>query len=725
MTPRGGCQSHPTMFSFRDTAPLFSPRSVAVVGASQNPSFVTDILRNLAARGFGGKVVAVNPRYREVHGVDCYPRLVDVPHDVDLVVVGVASSRIDPVLADCEHKRVRGLVVVSSGFADQGDEEGMARQGRLAAWAGQHGVSVCGPNCLGLLNAWNGLVALPTPFEQVVPGHIGAILQSGMLAPSLLMPLFARGIGVSRVVTTGNQANLDIADYLAGLVDDESTRVIACYVEGIQRPDAFLQACELAAEANKPIVMIKAGRSDGARRAAMAHTGSLVGSDDVVDAVLSKHGVIRVFSIDQLIETAAALHARPWPRGRRVAYVSPSGGASSIASDLAHSCGLEFPQLSPALSQAIAAVVPEFGSVGNPLDLTGQSSYRPDVLEGAFNALCDSGEFDVVVWGRDFPAGHDRQTDFARTVEACIERYPEVRFLMAAVVSGHMYPSFNPAARLEERTTSFGGIPFLQGGEIALRAIAHLLDYAEFQRARADHSVQVQQGAGDKPCADRRMTDLTDPGGIRTLLAEYGIRTPREWIVTTAEQAAACAGQVDGPLAMKVVSAQVQHKTEVGGVLLGVRGADAVREGFAQIHRKVSAAAPEASITGVAIQEMAAPGVEMILGMTRDAQFGQTIAIGFGGIWVEILKDVQLLVPPLGRTEVAQAIGRLRGRALLQGPRGTEPSDEEALIEAVLAFTRLCAGLGDRVEAVEINPLIVHAKGRGATAVDFLAIARE
>lgn len=725
MMPRADHRSDPIMSPFRDTAPLFSPRSVAVVGASQNPSFVTDILRNLAVRGFSGQVVAINPRYREVHGVDCYPRLVDVPHDIDLVVAGVASSRIDPVLADCEQKGVRGLVVVSSGFADQGDEEGLARQDRLAGWAGQHGVSVCGPNCLGLLNAWNGLVALPTPFEQVVPGHIGAILQSGMLAPSLLMPLFARGIGVSRVVTTGNQANLDIADYLAGMVRDDSTRVIACYVEGISRPDAFLRACDLAAEANKPVVMIKAGRSEGARRAAMAHTGSLVGSDDVVDAVLRKHGVIRVCSIDQLIETAAALHSGRWPKGRRVAYVSPSGGASSIASDLAQACGLDFPQLSSGLSQTIAAVVPEFGSVGNPLDLTGQSSYRPDVLEGAFNALCDSGEFDVVVWGRDFPAGHDRDTDFARTVQACIERHPDVCFLMASVVGGHMYPSFNPAAQLKERVTSFGGIPFLQGGEAALRAVAHLLEYAQFQRTRQGLAAQEQQNPDSRHRVDHGSIDLADPQSTMRLLAHYGVRTPREWVASSAEEAAACAEQVGGPVALKVVSEQVQHKTEVGGVLLGVRGVDAVREAFARIHRNVASAAPQASIDGISVQEMARPGVEMILGMTRDAQFGQTIAIGFGGIWVEILKDVQLLVPPLDRDEVAQAIARLRGQALLHGPRGSDPSDEEALIQAVLAFTRLCADLGDRVEAVEINPLIVHARGQGATAVDFLAITRQ
>lgn len=710
---------------FRDTSPLFSPRSVAVVGASRNPSFVSDILRNLASRGFAGGLAAVNARYSEVHGVPSYPSLRDVPFEVDLVIVGVNSSRIASVLADCELKTVKGMVIVSSGFADQGNEEGRARQDMLACWAKRHGVSVGGPNCLGLLNAWNGLVALPTPFLEVVPGSIGAILQSGMLAPSLLMPLFARGIGVSRVVTTGNQVNLDIADYLVGMVNDVKTRVITCYVEEIRRPDEFLRACDMAAAANKPVVMIKAGRSEGARRAALAHTGSLVGSDDVVDAVLRKHGVIRVFSLDQMIETAAALHCQKWPAGRRIAYASPSGGASSVVSDLAPECGVEFPLLSGSLAERIATIVPEFGSVGNPLDLTGQSSYLPHVLEGAFDALAGSGEFDVIVWGRDFPAGHDRKTPFANTVERCIQKYPDVVFLMASIVGGHMFAAFNPAVEMEDRVTSFGGVPFLQGGETSLRAIAHLLDYSAFQRARCrerEYSVEpaVKSGGRGDPAPDSPAASTS----ARQMLAQYGIRTPREWIVTTPDEAATCAQQVGGPVALKVISDQVPHKTDAGGVLLRLEGVGEVRSGFTKIHESVMAAVPDACIAGISVQEMAKPGVEMILGMTRDAQFGQTIAVGFGGIWVEILKDVRLLVPPLDRPGVAQAIARLRGHALLRGPRGTPPADEEALIDAVLAFTRLCADLGDEVEAAEINPLIVHARGEGATAVDFLVVSR-
>jgi len=692
---------------------LLRPRSVAVVGASPNPSFVSMALRNLLRYGYTGKVVAVNPRYDTVEEAPCYPSLLDVPHAVDLVVVGVAAARVPALLEECERKQVGALDIISSGFAETGPE-GAKRQAELSAWAERTGIVVGGPNCLGLMHVPSGMIALPTSFGKPLAGSVGVVLQSGMMAPTVLFPLFARGIGVTFAVTSGNEADVEAADYIRYFVEDDETRVIGCFAEQIKTPARFIEACEAAAERQKPIVMLKIGRSEAARRAALAHTGSMVGSDDVTDAVLRKLGVSRVSGVDEMLEQLAVFHAPRLPRGGGVAAVIVSGGAAGLLSDLAPECDISFTKLPPETEQGLREVVPEFGNVGNPLDVTGQAVFQTQILERCLDLLAEAPGVDVVVYGRSHPARLDAAAPVGRALAMAAVRRPDTVFLAMALVGGHYYPSQSPDVPIAEPVDGLSGVPFLQGSEYGLRAIAALIRYADFLRtrsavlpdARPRRDVSVPRG---RPLSERES---------KAILAEYGIPVTRERLCMTLEDATAAAAALGYPVVLKLEAPGLVHKTEVGAVLLGLADDAALRAGFAQLQ-----ALPVPGASRVLVQEMVAGGVEVLLGMTRDPQFGPVIAIGLGGILVEILEDVQLLMPPISERDARDALRKLRGVQLLHGARGRPPADIDALVDTMLRFSDLCLDLQDAVEAIDINPLVVLPNG--VRAVDALVVPKE
>jgi acetyltransferase len=707
---------------------LLRPRSVAVVGASPNPSFVSWILKNLLRYGYPGSVVAVNPRYPRVLDAPCYPSVLEVPEPLDLVVVGVAQRSVPAVLEQCAARGVGAVDIVSSGFAEMSGGEGRRRQAELADWAARTGIPVAGPNCLGLMNATIGMVALPTVFENLIPGAVGAVLQSGMMAPSVLVPLLSRSIGLTVAVTTGNEADLETADYIEYLAHDEATRVIACFTEQFKTPERFVAACEAAAARGKPIVMLKIGRSEGGRRAALAHTGSLVGADGVVDAVLGKLGVTRVRSVDELLEAVAVFHARTLPRGSGVGAVIVSGGAVGLLSDLGADCGVSFPPLPEATATRLRTVVPEYGSVGNPLDITGQGVYDTAILEQALDAMAEAGNVDVIVYARGFPSRLDRQTPAGRIIEQAVARHPDVLFLVLGLVGGHLHAAQNPDYPVAEPTVHLDGVPFLQGSEAGLRAVAALVRYAAFQRERARAAGDAARRLTPASVAAEARARLAGAGGVLTereskaVLALYGIPVTRERLATTPEEARAAADAIGYPVALKVESPDLPHKTEAGALLLDVRDPAGVTAGFARVVASARRAAPAARIHGVLVQEMVEAGTEMIVGMSRDPQFGPIVACGLGGVFVETLRDAALLWPPVREGDARAALERLRGYPVLQGVRGAKPADQAALVDVVRRFAELCVDLGPLVEAIDINPLVVFEAGRGVCAVDCLIV---
>ncbi|MGL3104578.1 acetate--CoA ligase family protein [Bradyrhizobium sp. BR 1432] len=720
----------PTLRSVNAIDRVFWPESVAIIGASPKGGFATDILNNLNKWGFSGKLAAVNPRYKQIQGVPCYPNLRAVPHPVGLAVLSVRSNAIPDVLKDCETVGVGAIQIISSGFADEGTE-GVAKQRRLVEWAERTGIPVVGPNCNGLLNAANGLIANGVPFRTMKPGGVSAVLQSGMLVSALLMPLLARGIGVGRVVTTGNEACVDVADFINYLVDDEATRVIACYCEQFKRPLDFIKACERAADRGKPIAMIKVGRSEGARQAALAHTGSLVGSDVAIDVLLKKLGVVRVDTIDDLIETAAALSSPKRPRGRRVAFASVSGGANSILSDLAEPCGIEFAPVSPTSRARLEALLPEFGSVGNPLDVTGQVGYDTQRMGEFFKVLGTSGDFDVVAWGGSYPSPLDMGSGVGLSLKRAAEAAPEVVFPVMSFSGGHFYAASDQDSSSIELKAEFQGMPFLQGMGTGLKALSALIGYSEFLRERkSSNQLSQHWGRRSERYQDAVRLLREAKGGVLTeregkrLLALYGIPVTREALATGADEAGRIAQDLTFPVVMKVESAEILHKTDIGGVVLNISSAEAAAAAFDQIIASVRSCRPEAKIAGMVVQEMAKPGIEVMLGAKFDPQFGPVIAFGLGGIWVEALKDVRVLMPPFDAADVQAAIGELRAASVLRGARGGTRADLDGLAECIVKFGTLCADLADEIGEIDINPIILAADGKGLTAVDCL-IARK
>jgi acetyltransferase len=466
--------------------------------------------------------------------------------------------------------------------------------------------------------------------------------------------------------------------------------------------------------------MLKIGRSEIAQRSALAHTGSLVGADGVTDAVLRKLGVTRVDTVDDLYEAIAVFHARKLPRGGGVAPVSVSGGAGGLLADLAQGIGVSFPPLPEPTAAALRKVVPEYGSVGNPLDITGQGVFEPQLAGGAIEQLAQADNLDIVVWARSFPCNLDRATPVGQILERAVETYPDVLFLVMSLVSGHFYPAPGADLELADPVNHLGGIPFLQGSESSLKAIAALIRYAEFQRARRERNASGPRERLTPESAARRARGLLRAVGGRALtereskviLALYGIRTTREILATDSEHAVAAAEEIGYPVALKAESPLLLHKNDAGAVILNVTDEAMLRSRFKRALTNAWSAVPSDSVTGVLVQEMVPPGTEVIIGMSRDPQFGPIIACGLGGVFVETLKDVQLLVPPISEAEARQALARLRGSRLF---------DHAAIVDVLLRFSELCLDVGDLVQEIDVNPLIVAA-GQGACAVDCLIV---
>ncbi|MGL3104566.1 acetate--CoA ligase family protein [Bradyrhizobium sp. BR 1432] len=457
----------------------------------------------------------------------------------------------------------------------------------------------------------------------------------------------------------------------------------------------------------------------------------LVGSDVAIDAVLKKLGVVRVDTLDDLIETAAALSATKRPCGRRVAFVSWSGGANSMLSDLAEPCRIEFPPLPPAVKARLDGLLPEFANSDNPLDITAQGAYDARVLEASFRALATCGAYDLVAFGRSFPSPLDMAQNVGQALKIAATAAPHVVFPIMSIPGGHFYPTPDPHIAMIDPQVDFDGMPFLQGMGTGLKALSALIGYSEFLRERkSSNQLSQHWGRRSERYQDAVRLLREAKGGVLTeregkrLLALYGIPVTREALATGADEAGRIAQDLTFPVVMKVEFAEILHKTDIGGVVLNISSAEAAAAAFDQIIASVRSCRPEAKIAGMVVQEMAKPGIEVMLGAKFDPQFGPVIAFGLGGIWVEALKDVRVLMPPFDAADVQAAIGELRAASVLRGARGGTRADLDGLAECIVKFGTLCADLADEIGEIDINPIILAADGKGLTAVDCL-IARK
>jgi acetyltransferase len=709
-------------------AHFLNPQSVAIIGVSPNPSFINAILNNLLRWRYDKPIYPVNPNYRDIAGLQTYPRISDVPEAVDLAVVSVPSRMMPEILQQCEAKGVHALNILTSGFEEITGPEGERRHRLLTDFVQRTGMRIVGPNCFGNLSVPHNYPGMAGSYPTMPTGKLSLAFQSGGLAINVVQACVDRRIGMAHAVSSGNETDLELADCLAFFADDAYTQVIGCFVEQFRNPDKFLAAADICAAARKPIVLLKVGRSEAGQRAAQAHTGALAGSDTIIDAVLKKHGVLRVHSLDEMLETLCIMHTRVLPQGNGCGAIAFSGGTVGVLSDLAADYGLHFPPIHEPGAQQIRDVLYEYGTVSNPIDLTGQAVYDAPVQRAAFEAMGTDPNIHTIFIASGGTTCLDKQSPTGQVIVEAMQQYPEKLFLRTSQMYGVLRDKAFGAPDPVEPVSDLNGVPFLQGLENTLRAARALVRYAEFQRQRETRP-RRDAGRGD---ASRRAQALelvrsaqgqalTEIAG-KQLLALYGIPVTQERLVTSAAEAARAAQEIGFPIAMKIVSPQITHKTEADGVVLNVAQAGEARVAFERIMHNARQYNAQAQLQGVSVQEMVQGGRETIIGMTTDSQFGPGIVFGLGGIFVEVLHDTVLRVPPLDADEAQEMIDGLKGAAMLNGARGQKPADRSAIVEVLLKFSHMCLDLRGIVQEIDINPLLVLEVGQGAKAVDCLVV---
>lgn len=683
-------------------ATLLNPRSVAVVGASADATRTGGRpVAYLLKHGYAGAIYPVNPRVDRIGALPCFPSVAALPQAPDVALVLLGADRAAEAVRALAARGTVAAIVLAGGYGEAGPE-GARRQRELHEAAGP--MRLLGPNTIGLVNLTDRVVLSASGALEVDDpprGGIGLVSQSGGVLGSLLSRAAARGIGLSKLVSTGNEADLELADFVDALACDEATSVIALYVEAVRRPDRFRAAALRAAEAGKPVVCFKVGRSEGGARAAASHTGALAGTDRMVDALFRDSGVVRAQTFADLLDMPAALATGRRLRGRRVAILTSTGGAGTLVADSLGLAGFETPPPDAGTATALRALQPDdAGASGrNPVDVT-LAGLQPDVLQGSLRALLRSPTYDAlaVVVGSSALA---RPELMAGAIQRCVGDSDKP---VIAYVSPHA-PEL--AADLTRR-----GVPayaFPEGCSAALTALRGVRP-APRRSARA---LPVPVDPGPLP------SGALDEAQAKRLFAAFGVPGPREEAVGTPGEAHAAALRIGGRVALKVLDARITHKTDAGGVALGLDPPE-VPAALAAMAAEVRARTG-LEVTRFLVQEMVPPGVELVVGARRDP-LGMALLVGAGGVWTELFDDTSLrLLPPdggLDAGEVLEMLRELKSWPLLDGHRGRPVADVAAAVDAVLAFARMAAGLGGRLIEAEINPLVVLPAGRGVRAVD-------
>ena len=705
----------------KDLSPLLSPRTIAVVGASEKFGAGSLVIDNLRALGFSGEIIPVNPRYTEVLGLKCYPSLSDIPPEmeIDCAALLLGAAQILPVLKQAAQRGIRGAWAFASGFSETG-AAGAALQAELRSFCDENGIVFCGPNCVGYVNLHDKVGTFSAPISPTLKkGNIGAVVQSGSVA--LALANSGRGIGFSTLVSSGNEAVLDVVDYIEHFLQDDNTRIIIAFLEGIRRPKAFQKACIRAAETRKPIIAVKVGRSEIARKTVASHTGALAGSDAVHDAFFEKFGVIRVDDLDQLMETAAifSFHADRLPVGNRVGMVTVSGGEIGLIGDISRQLSLTFPPLSPNAENALKQILPPYTAIANPLDAWGRGDLE-NTYPACLEILAQEASVDLIAVSQDAPPGMAEKqvlqySNVAKAAVTCAAGEKPV------VVFSHISGGLDPTLK---KILDDGGVPFLQGTRQSLYALDHLMTYAKFQEQRSAEQVPAGISPQNLPAVISRLTQrrgVLSYSESKSILQAYGINAPADVMTHTVEEAAEAARNIGYPVVMKGQSPDVPHKTEAGLVCLNIENASQLRRTFDTLKTNLHAYDPGATFEGVLIQQMIAPdAVEIILGISRDPVFGPTIVLGLGGIFVELVKDSVLKLPPLSHAEALNMIQTIKGHSILEGFRGKPLADIDALADTIVQSARMAVDLKGVLNALDLNPLMVLPQGQGVLAADVL-----
>lgn len=694
---------------------LLKPTSVAVIGASEKEGFGGDVCRNILSYVEDrSHVYFIHPKRDSVFGVPCYKSISDVPENVDLMVICTSQKIVIPLLQEGAKKGVGGAVVFASGYGEVGTAEGKQNEAELIAAAKELDIAVMGPNCAGFVNYIDNVQAFAfISAKRDRKGSVGVVSQSGQLCLSMMDD---PGMRFSYNISAGNGKIVQMEDYMDFLVDDEDTKVVSIYIEGVKNADKFAAVLKKAAEKRKPVVILKAGRSAKGGAIAASHTGSLSGSDASFDAVLKKFGAIRVDDLEELIAMSLMLSTmKRMPEKATFASMNLSGGETGICADVGSLNGIEYPDFTEETLKKLKEQLPSYASPNNPLDMTASLSYDADLYAGALRTVMDDPNIGMVLIG---------YTLLLEIADPCIHYMYKGIEKVVQEKGGNckpiaMIPFAENTRNPEYQEKLFQiGVPVLPPPVYAFKLLRHLADFIAYEPETKTLELSVGHPKSEE-------TQALSEHESKQELKVYGVPVPDEVIVTSKEEAAQFAKNHPDPLVMKVESADILHKSDVGGVKLNVCGPEAAEKAYEEIMESVTAKRPDAHINGILTVPMLDAGVEIIIGVNNDPQFGPMIMVGMGGVFVEVFKDVALYPAPLKEEEALEMLKSLKSFKLLNGYRGTEKCDIKALCQTIVAISNYAQANKDVLKELDINPLFVYPEGKGVGVADALIVKRK
>jgi acyl-CoA synthetase (NDP forming) len=687
---------------FASLTPLFAPRSVAVLGASSDPTRISGRpIAYMKAQGFQGGLYPINPNRTEVQGLKAYPSVADLPETPDVAIVAVAAEIAENSITELAERGVKAVVMFTAGFAEM-DEAGEAAQNRMVAVARKHGMRILGPNCLGVFDARTAYYAtFSSSFDSgwPVPGRIGIASQSGAYGTHLYTLARNRGIGASLCIMTGNEADVTVGECIGWLAENPEVDVIAVYAEGIREAPGLIAAFEAARAAKKPIIMQKVGRSELGSKAAKSHTASIAGDDAVTEAVMAEFGVVRARNSEEMLDIAHTATRKIYPARNTLGVITVSGGAGVLISDTAEAVGLPMPEM-PAETQKVLRDLVPFCAPRNPVDATAQVSNTVALIHTFTEALVKNGGYSSVLGFFSMTASSRRWPGIREQLNKVREEYPGRLYALSVIVPPER------RAELEED----GWVVH----EDPTRAVTAIAAMGRFGAAFNAASVTAPPSV---PTVTLPATTPSEAEAKR-LLAGAGIQSAPEQACNSADEALAAAERFGFPVVMKILSPDILHKSEIGGVLLNVADAAAVRDGHGLLLSRAKQAAPGARIEGVLVAKQMQGGVECILGIHRDPVFGPIAMFGLGGIFVEVMKDVVFRRCPFGEDVAEQMIRSIKGAPLLLGARGRPKADVKALAQTLARLSAFAAAAGPRLQSIDLNPVFAMPEGQGAFAAD-------
>jgi acetyltransferase len=697
---------------------MLHPRNIVLVGATDKPgNYAERIWNNLVKYHYRGGLYPVNAKRQSIWGVPCYKDFASLPDKPDHVLVLVPARFAVQVIRDAAAAGARSATIVTSGFSELQDAESQKLAGELQQAIRQTGLAVTGPNCLGNLSAGENLFTnIDDRIVTMTAGPVAIAGQSGAIVMAIRQALEDRGVGVGYMVTTGNEAGLETPDLMAYFAADPSVRVIVVYLEGVRNTKAFRSACKAARAAGKPVIALKLGTSEGGRAAAMAHTGALAGSIETFDAVSTREGVIRVRGLDELIETTECFVHAEAPKGNRLAAVTLSGGKRGLLIDAFHSAGLNFAELSAGASGKLAKMLGPGSIVGNPLDAGFAAVVDPSVYMQSIQIMIDDPDTDIVIIDAELPkAPHELRERNLRIVNDMAGTASKPVVYISTMSIG--FTEFTKTLR-----KSLPHIAVMQGLDRAVGAIKALIDYASLPKEVPD--VVSGSSASARATLERTLKHAKgaalDEVASKKLLRAYGIPVSREEIAQTAADAVKIAKKIGFPVVAKVVSRDILHKSDIGGVVLNLTSAAEVRQAFNDITARVRKLKNKPKLEGVLIAQQVKADLELVIGASLDAEMGPVVLFGSGGVDIELIKDVALAGAPLDAAEARQLIRRTKAGVKLKGYRGKPPLHEASAVKAIVGLSNLMADAGTRIASIDVNPFLINT--RTGVAVDGLIV---